>query len=519
MSPNTRKEGYLPRCIHTNEKKVCSLYTWLGINDYKETRTHGKFSGAIAQIIQSKKYSFSKIYLLNGLDYDRVEQKDVVSYIEILGNAFQGELTVERVEEFNPTNYEAIFKNLIPLLKKHYRKSEGNYFNQTSGTPSTAVAWILLAQREFPSNLIQTSIQQGVETIDLPFNIHASLIPTYKESILQQSIASEPATNLIYDGEPLKRVIEQAEKAAVYNVPILLLGESGTGKERFAEHIHEISGRQKEGKFIAINCGAISPHIAESELFGHVKGAFTGASKDKIGAFEAADKGTLFLDEIGELPLQLQVKILRVLQEGKVTLVGSEAERKVDVRIIAATHRPLMNDVAKGDFREDLFFRLAQAVIKIPPLRDRGSDSCLIAEFCLGKANKDFVVSNPAYKEKILSPCAKIFVSSQPWRGNVRELNNVIRRACIWGDGIEITAELLAEAMIEIPTMSPTQKILAESLNSPVDLSSLYEQVNRHYTVLAYNKSGGNKTKMAKLLGVTRPTVAQYIEKYVDQTN
>ena len=214
----------------------------------------------------------------------------------------------------------------------------------------------------------------------------------------------------------------------------MIEGESGTGKELLAKAIAN-EGVRKEKPFRVINCGAIPSELLESELFGHEKGSFSGAIKDRAGYFEEADKGTLFLDEIGELPLSAQVKLLRVLQECEVARVGSSRPRKVDVRIIAATNRDLAEEVRKGRFREDLFYRLAVVVLKIPSLRQREGDIGLLVDALLRRVNEE-CAEEPGYIQKKISAGARNLLLNHPWPGNVRELQNTLRRAAIWSEGL-----------------------------------------------------------------------------------
>jgi len=211
------------------------------------------------------------------------------------------------------------------------------------------------------------------------------------------------------------------------------LGQSGTGKELLARAIHQASPRRAR-PFVTVNCGAIAPDLIESELFGHEKGAFTGAVGQRVGYFESAHSGTLFLDELGELPKPAQVKRLRALQEGEVTRVGATAPTPVDVRILAATNRTLVEDVAAGRFREDLFYRLAVAVIHLPPLREREGDAGLLLDRLLDQVNRESE-TEPGYSPKILSVNARKLLLEHPWPGNVREMQNTLRRAAVWTPG------------------------------------------------------------------------------------
>jgi transcriptional regulator with PAS, ATPase and Fis domain len=296
--------------------------------------------------------------------------------------------------------------------------------------------------------------------------------------------------------------------------PVLLEGESGTGKELFARAIHDASPR-KEKPFVTINCGAIPPELFESEFFGHEKGAFTGAFKTKIGYFEAAHEGTIFLDEIGELPKKMQVKLLRTLQENKVKRVGGTVEKKVEIRIIAATNRNLLEEVTAGTFRKDLFYRLAGAVIKLPPLRDRAGDVSLLIDTFMVEINKDS--SNELnQKHKKISITARNLLLRHPWPGNVRELKNTLTRAAVWSFDEELGEEDIQEALFPIPPDSKgNDLILNQRLKNGINLPEILRKVKIHYLERGLEKTHGNKTKTAEILGLPNyQTLTNWLKKY-----
>jgi DNA-binding NtrC family response regulator len=247
-----------------------------------------------------------------------------------------------------------------------------------------------------------------------------------------------PVSGMIGSCGPMRLLFERIRKVAPTESTVLVLGESGTGKELVARALHEQSSRS-DAPMISLNCAAIPDTLIESELFGHEKGAFTGAGNARRGLVEAADGGTLFLDEIGELPLEAQARLLRVLQEGEIRRVGSVQTRKVDVRLVAATHRDLRQLAERGAFREDLFYRLNVVTLKLPALRDRGDDIYELAERLLERACHKLHKARLGFSEQALAA-----MRTYPWPGNVRELENAIERAVILSDGHEITPELLA---------------------------------------------------------------------------
>ena len=269
-----------------------------------------------------------------------------------------------------------------------------------------AAVWIILAKTRFPAELIESSKEHGVRTASVPFDIAADFLPDLlarPDRELERLAAGLPPeapefSAIVHRSPVMQRVIARARRVAPRSIPVLIEGESGTGKELLARAIHQASPR-RDRPFVTVNCGAIAPDLVESELFGHEKGAFTGAGAQRRGYFEAAHTGTLFLDEIGELPKPAQVKLLRALQEGEVTRVGATAPTRVDVRILAATNRTLAAEVAAGRFREDLFYRLAVAVIDLPPLREREGDAGLLLDRLLDQVNRESG-TEPGYSQR-----------------------------------------------------------------------------------------------------------------------
>ena len=291
----------------------------------------------------------------------------------------------------------------------------------------------------------------------------------------------------------MRDVFHKVEKVATTDVTVLIQGETGTGKELIAKELHNRSRRSK-GAFITINCGAIPENLLESELFGHVRGAFTGAISTRSGKFQLADGGTLFLDEIGEMPVNLQVKLLRVLQEREVMKVGGTRSEHVDIRIVAATHRDLDVLVKEGSFREDLFYRLNVVNIVLPPLRDRGDDIILIARYLLQKFCKEFNVAS-----KGISPEGAVAMRKYSWPGNIRQLENRLKKASILSDKAMLSPEDL--------------DMLPELLTEIQPLSVAKEEFQRRYINEVLELNGGNRTKTARDLGVDPRTIFRHLEK------
>ena len=306
---------------------------------------------------------------------------------------------------------------------------------------------------------------------------------------------------LIGDSAPMRRVKDMIGQAGPSEATILVLGESGTGKELVAEALHAASARAK-GPLVKVNCAALPADLLESELFGYVKGAFTGAVKDKPGRFQLAEGGTLFLDEIGELSQALQAKLLRALQEKTVEPLGAVAPRTVDARIIAATNRSLREEVAAGRFREDLFFRLSVLEIPIPPLRDRLEDLPALASHLLRKLgrknNKEIRNVSPAFMEAL---------AAYAWPGNVRELENVLERALILCRTDSLTPDLLPP-QIMTPAACPGA---AAPASAP---APSLEQAERDALVAALSRHGGHRERTAESLGLSRRTLQYKLKKY-----
>jgi len=327
----------------------------------------------------------------------------------------------------------------------------------------------------------------------------AESAPQREQARLRREIPSTPA-RIVGASRPMQELFKLISRAARSNSTVLVTGESGTGKELVARSIHEMSGRA--GGFVPVNCAAIPAELIESELFGHTGQAFTGARQSRAGLFESADGGTIFLDEIGELPLAMQPKLLRVLQEGTVRRVGADKEKAVDVRIIAATNRDLEKEVAEGRFREDLFWRLNVIHLHITPLRERPFDIPLLVEHFLGKLSA-------RTEGKTMSPTPETLaiLTAYSWPGNARELENAVERAVALAEGFTIIPEDLPE---RVRTGGQTTGIMARAKESRMTLREL----EREYIIETLRLTRGNKSRAAEILGFDRRTLHRKLDEY-----
>ncbi len=335
--------------------------------------------------------------------------------------------------------------------------------------------------------------------------------------VLERRPASPPRpSRLVGRSAAVSEILRQVDLVAPRETPVLLLGETGTGKELVAREVHDGSGRS--GPFVALNCGAVGDELVQSELFGHARGAFTGADRASEGLFVAAHEGTLFLDEIGDLSLAHQAKLLRVLETMEVRAVGSDRPRPVDVRLVAATHTDLRHAVAGGTFRLDLYFRLAGIQVRLPALRERGEDTMLLSEHFLAAVRR-----NHGLGRRRFSPQALEELSRRSWPGNVRELRRVVESAAMMASGPVIEVEDLGQGLVPLMRRrsdrdrgaDPRNRRTAEAVVVPVSSESwTLEEAERRHVARVLGSVAGNRTRAAKVLGVSRRTLYRLLERH-----
>ncbi|AUX42242.1 ATPase AAA [Sorangium cellulosum] len=493
------------------------LLAWIGKTDIKAASGDASVGeGPLAQALVDR--DFNHVVLLNNY---REEEAALVE--RWLKKKTKASLVVRQEKLSSPTHYADIYRAVTASVLwavGEYGKKAKLTFHLSPGTPAMASIWIIVAKTRFEAELIESSKEAGVRTADVPFELAAEFIPEVirraDEDLERLSGGLRPEEpkfgDILHRSDAMKRLVRRARQAAPYSAAILIEGESGTGKELLAAAIHKESPRQGV-PLVTVNCGAIPKELVESLFFGHIKGAFTGADAAHAGYFEQAQGGTLFLDEVGELPLDGQVKLLRALQEKKVRPVGGKSDVAVDVRVIAATNRNLLDEVREGRFREDLYFRLAVLVLKVPPLREREGDVGLLLQRLLDKLNTDMAAQSGVHKK--LSAGARNLLLRHPWPGNVRELEATLLRAFVWSKGSSIEESEAREALVGVPAAGPRQEVLGRPLGDGFKLADLLGDVARHYLARAMVEAQGNKTKAASLVGISNyQTLKNWLDKY-----
>ena len=473
-------------------------------------------SGPILSLLHAREFSRVILFCTGGAYIERGRSVEEAAK----GLGITASFKFVTIELDSPIDYVEIYGKLSAALET-VRLSFDHHGGGLSvlldpGTPQMQTAWFLLVA----SGTLEAQLLQGIPARFAGGAYKVRQVDVSPERFPGISISSSPArsaaalagdtdvqttderwtrgwqTNIVGTSVGLRTVMEQASRAARYGVLVMIRGETGTGKELIARLIHQESDRS-ERAFVAVNCAAISPALTESELFGHEKGAFTGADRDRLGQFRAADGGTVLLDEVGDLSLEAQAKLLRVIETQKVTPVGADKEIQVDVRIIAATNRDLEEQIEAGEFRRDLYERLAGITLEIPPLRERQEDIALLLRHFID-------LWNTKYDErKGLSDEVMHYLLQYPWPGNVRELQNVVSSMLAMGQSDKIGPELLPRPVTRHFSTRPVESVLSTDLpDDGVDLKAVMYNVEKEYYAQALERTGGNAEQAAKLLGV-----------------
>ena len=477
------------------------LLSWLGKDELPKAGPVAN-AGPLTQAIREAGTTFGEIVLLNNLS-----PQEGSDYAKSLPTPSRVSLVPAPLS--SPVDYRAIHDHAVRTVEEVRARAPSSSlsFFLNSGTAPMGSVWLLLGKSRYQAKLLAWSnYNRRLESVDVPFEISAEFVPILFDrtdaALNASSAETAPVhaafTSIVGQCRAMRDLIRRARTVALHNVPVLLEGESGTGKEILARAIHNASPRSA-GPFVSVNCGAIPENLAESEFFGHVKGSFTSA-ETRLGHFRAAEGGVLFLDEIGELPLHLQVKLLRPLQEREVVPVGASVPIPVDVRIIAATHRTLVHDVRDGRFREDLFYRLAIAVLRLPALREREGDLSLLVDHVLKEINKDNKAAGLG--DRSLTPAAKRRLVRHKWPGNVRELANTLRRAAVWSSTSVLDASDIEDALLPMEGMDEVDPILDRPLGAGFSLDRLVNEVQQHYIAKALELTQGRKVEAARLLGL-----------------
>lgn len=485
-----------------------ALICWIGGKISKDLNAAEKLDGSFSPIFSTlEAQPHAELHLLFNDDDPRI-----TTYCKWIEQQTGVKTVLHKADIRNPIHYGDIYQESAALLDKLLLDIAASEMTIliSSGTPAMEAIWILMGKTTYSVQMLQSTEEQGVEEAEIPFDISAEYIPallaesdaTLRRLVGGTTSAGEGFEAIITQSPQMWAQIGRAQKIAEREIPVLILGESGTGKELFARAIHRASSRasHNNGEPITVNCGAIPPGLADSVLFGHAKGAFTGAIADKEGFFSKADGGTIFLDEFGELPKDTQVALLRVLEDGTFNRVGDQTQKKVDVRVVAATNRELMKEISDGNFREDLFYRVAVGIVNLPPLRERQGDLALLTDKLLDNINDEASQKLPAYKHKKISPKAKNIIMAHGWPGNVRELQATLTRASVWAETNTISEQEIRDALLQRPEADTG--LLAQSLDNPVDIQELIKTLKKHYIDLALEKTHGNKTNAASLLGL-----------------
>jgi DNA-binding NtrC family response regulator len=490
------------------------LVAWLGNTDLKAAQGDAEAEGGpIASAMSATRPD--ELVILSGHP-----PADGKAYIAWLRRKTRARLVLHDVTLRSPTDFGDIHRSatraISDALERHANRARLT-FHLSGGTPAMAAVFLLLGKTRYQARFLESSRAHGVREVEVPFWLSAEFLPDLlrgPDAALADLASELPPEapefgELVHRCEAMRRLVLRARRVAIRQVPVLIEGESGTGKELLARALH-YGGHRRQGPFVAVNCGAIPEQLVESELFGHEKGAFTGALHARQGHFREAHGGTLFLDEVSELPRAAQVKLLRALQQREVVPVGSSRPVPVDVRVIAASNRNVLRDMVDGHFRSDLYYRLAVAVLVLPPLREREGDLDLLIDHALAQINRE-LASDPGFQAIRLAPAARSALHAHSWPGNVRELWSTLRRAALWSSRSTIDAADVREAIL----LAEARAVPTPAGGGAVNLPEVLADVAREHLRRALEASGGNKSKAAAHLGLaSHQTLTNWLERY-----
>lgn len=486
-----------------SKRTVNILLSWLGTKDI-DNMLDGEKNASISTIAINSQTPFDKIVILSNHQHKYWEKFEdfVKKRMATIGKPYH-DIQVYKANIVSPIDYESIHHVTALWINKLSEEADSLSINLTSGTPAMTTLSVLIGKGKSNVQFLQATPQNELLHVDIPIDFGQEYVKSASKNIANTA-TSEPKieqafSKLTAKSVQMQNVVNKAKKIAASEVPALILGETGTGKELMATAIHKGSLRANKPLKV-INCGAFAENLVDSTLFGHKKGAFTGAEKDHPGLFEQADGGTLFLDEVGELTPEIQVKLLRALQQGEINRLGDTQTTNVDVRVIAATHKDLSKLVEEGKFREDLFYRLAVGIIQMPALRERIEDITVIVNQLVEQINKAGS-KHPDYISKNISEKGIKFILSQPWQGNIRELWSTLNRAFLWSDSQTITENDLASAMIN-RAKSKSFTDITLSYDDKIDITQLVDNYKKAYVLAALKASGNVKSHAAQMLNL-----------------
>jgi len=497
------------------------LLTFAGFHDPYSMGLVGEEeqSGPILSLVAEK--PFDQIFLFSTPDTAKNASDTAEALHSLYGNL---EVNVRELYLDDPTDYISILKGLrthFHQICEEIRKAEF-FISVASGTPQMHACWLLLAASgEIPAHILHVRPRRFVSkdrplvsTVDLTFPgipiVRAnSCIPDVPDIPIPDLETALRQLGIIGDHPTMRKALETGAMLAPANSPILVLGETGTGKELFAKFIHHLSGRPRE-RFVPLNCAAIPSELVESLLFGHKRGAFTGAITDQMGKFDQADGGTLFLDELAELSMQTQAKLLRVLQDNLIEPLGAKGPHYVNVRIIAATNRDLGELIQQKCFREDLYYRLSVGEVRLPSLRERRSDIPKIALHLLDRVNSGL------RRQRRFSPDTLVRLQNHPWPGNIRDMENAIERSVLLS-----RRDILEPDDLVFP-LSIDSKAPLVTLPEPYEgfsLARYLDDARKQLVLRALELSDGNQSEAARLLGVSPQAVHKFLKTLENSSN